>query len=379
MKNPWTRQRLEDEFIGREESLTLEFKSSTALLEDKVEGFVGKLTDHVGAFLNSEGGILIVGIEEAPQRDKKRAELAVGMSPGVPRSRMTASRLSSMLCDRISPASTSLIQVHPVVIDQSDGEDLLAFVIEVRPGVTAYQSADKKYYGRRSFSSNPLEDKEIRLRMLADERPRAAITFEAKAEPYNNSWHGLEATWNEYREKVSASKAAQAAGPPPGDFSVQNITPEELVRRVERFAFGKPVSQSRGRLFVTVHLRNVGVVTIRRCALDPLLDSGNPPAGLLLPHGGIGKLREVRFDGDDQVPLYPDRQERAATWEFVFNRGSVSPTELPWNLSVTIYLDGGLAVRESIDVAAALQREYKAFEDRLRALEDLPHVVGRVS
>lgn len=378
MKNPWTRQRLEDEFIGQEESQRLEFKSSRDLAHEstgKVSAFIDDLSTHVGAFLNSDGGLLVVGVEETDKRDKKRAELAERLSDGVPRSRMTASRLSSMLCDRISPAVTSLLQVHPVKVGEHDGEDLLAFVVEVRPGVTAYQSADKKHYGRRSFSSNPLEDKEIRLRMLADERPRAVVTIDTEILPYSNSWEGLERAWGEYREKRAAAQAAQAAAQPPGDFSVIDMPPDELAKRLERSASTKPATQNRGRLFARVNLRNVGVVTIRRCALEASLD-GDAPPGIRVPFEGLGPLREVRFDGDDQIPLYPDRQDRLESWVFEFDRGSVGRADLPWNLNVTVYLDGGLAVRESIDLAATLQSENAAFEDRLLTLEGSPNEPG---
>lgn len=378
MKNPWTRQRLEEEFIGQEESQRLEFKSSRELAHEsagKVSAFVDDLSTHVGAFLNSDGGLLIVGIEEADKRDKKRADLAERLSEGVPRSRMTASRLSSMLCDRISPAVTSLLQVHAVKTGEHDGEDLLAFVVEVRPGVTAYQSADKKYYGRRSFSSNPLEDKEIRLRMLADERPRATITIVAEAVPSSNSWQGLERAWSEYWDKVAAAQAAQSAAPPTGFSSVDDITPDGLLERMERFVFTRPSVQYHGRLFVSVQLRNVGVVTIRRCALESSFE-GDPPRGFRPPFEGLRQLREVRFDVEDQIPLYPDRQERVGSWAFEFDRGAVGHSDLPWNLNVTIFLDGGLAVRESIDLVAALQGAYAAFEDRLRSLEEPPHAPG---
>jgi hypothetical protein len=361
MKNPWTRQRLEEEFIGREESLTLEFKSSAALLNDKVESFVNDLTQHIGAFLNSEGGLLIIGVEEAQRLDKNRAEQAVGISPGVPRSRMPPSRLANMLCDRISPASTALIRVHPVRVgEQEDGELLLAFVVEVKPGVTAYQSADKKYYGRRSFSSNALEDKEIRLRMLADERPRASATITAEASP-SAGWETLKQRWDKYRDDAAAFEALPLVPIP------EDITPEDFQRRFKWMPL-PPMRQKDGRFVVSVQLQNVGIVTIRRCALESLIEGAFPP-GVRPHHKGLGPIREVRFDGEGQIPLYPDRREHLVTWEFEFDRGAVVHSDSPWKLNVTIFLDGGLAVRESFDLLAAFQTEYEAYENRLRELE----------
>src|SRR5690348_15200854 len=108
----------------------------------------------VSAFLNTDGGQLILGIEE---KDGV-------LSDGVARSRMTAARLQSSICSRIQPAVAGYINVFPVQVGKSaSGEELFAFVIDVKAGITAYQSDDKRYYVRRSGQSEAMEDKDIRL------------------------------------------------------------------------------------------------------------------------------------------------------------------------------------------------------------------------
>jgi predicted HTH transcriptional regulator len=111
----------------------------------------------VSAFLNTDGGQLVVGIEE-------QEGVAFDLSEGVARSRLTWERLQSAVCDRIQPAVAGYVSVFSVHVGTSpEGEKLFAFVIEVKPGTTAYQADDKKYYVRRSGQSEAMEDKDIRL------------------------------------------------------------------------------------------------------------------------------------------------------------------------------------------------------------------------
>jgi hypothetical protein len=56
----------------------------------------------------------------------------------------------------------------------------------------------------------------------------------------------------------------------------------------------------------------------------------------------------------------------------VFERRSIEHTDEPWALNVTVFLDGGLAVREKFDLAAAFSSEHVTYEDRLRGLEIEP-------
>ena len=66
-KNPWTIERLND-YVGQEETYQLEFKSSRGLLQTtagEIEKTFNDLSTHISAFLNSEGGVLVIGIEES--------------------------------------------------------------------------------------------------------------------------------------------------------------------------------------------------------------------------------------------------------------------------------------------------------------------------
>lgn len=172
MANPYNFEFL-GQLIGREETQRLEFKSSRELLNEnsqKRNAFISdQIARAVSAFLNTDGGLLIIGMEE-------KGGVATGLSDGVPRTRITWEQLQSSICDRIQPAVAGYISVFAVpVAESSAGERLFAFVVDVKPGITAYQAPDKKYYVRRSGQSEAMEDKDIRLRMLATDKPRLVV------------------------------------------------------------------------------------------------------------------------------------------------------------------------------------------------------------
>jgi len=162
--------------IGQQESQRLEFKSSRELSNEtdskRNKFMMEQVIPAVSAFLNTDGGQLILGLEEK----------SGVLSEGVARSQMTAARLQSSICSRIQPAVAGYINVFPVPLRRksASGEELFAFVIDVRPGITAYQSDDRRYYVRRSGQTEAMEDKDIRLRMLAADKPR--INVELKPE-----------------------------------------------------------------------------------------------------------------------------------------------------------------------------------------------------
>ena len=161
--------------IGQQETQRLEFKSSRELLSDNSQRRGKFITDQlvptVSAFLNTDGGQLVIGIEE-------KDGVAVALSSGVLRSRLSWEQLQSAICDRIQPAVAGYISVFSVQVGtSSDGDKLFAFVVDVKAGTTAYQADDKKYYVRRSGQSEAMEDKDVRLRMLAGDKPRLTISL----------------------------------------------------------------------------------------------------------------------------------------------------------------------------------------------------------
>ena len=180
MANPYKTEFLSG-LIGQQETQRLEFKSSRDLLNENSQKrgrFISEqIVPTVSAFLNTDGGQLLIGIEE-------KDGVAVSISAGVPRARVSWEQLQSAICDRIQPAVAGYVSVFSVETGEtSDGRPVFAFVVDVKPGTTAYQADDKKYYVRRSGQSEAMEDKDIRLRMLAGDKPRLAISLHPQIVP----------------------------------------------------------------------------------------------------------------------------------------------------------------------------------------------------
>jgi hypothetical protein len=197
-------------FIEQQETQRLEFKSSRELLNENAQKrgkFISEqIVPTVSAFLNTDGGQVIVGIEE-------KEGVAVSPSAGVPRGRMSWEQLQSAICDRIQPAVAGYVSVFSVQVGtNSDGEKLFAFVVNVKPGITAYQADDKKYYVRRSGQSEAMEDKDVRLRMLAGDKPRLVVGLRPHIVPNvgNLSHHVQHVAWNLAFENVGVRNIPRA-------------------------------------------------------------------------------------------------------------------------------------------------------------------------
>jgi hypothetical protein len=153
--------------IGQSESVRLEFKSG-AMFSDQGEGkWRDELSKQVSAFANTEGGELILGIEE----EKKAGARVAAKVDGVPAA-LPQERLQQIIEGNISPHLTGL-RIQRVKLSASP--DRVVFVIQVPPGVTAYQANDGRYYGRSEFEVKYLRDQEVRLRMTKGRVARAAV------------------------------------------------------------------------------------------------------------------------------------------------------------------------------------------------------------
>lgn len=335
MLNPWTKEKLES-FIGHEESHQLEFKSSLGLLQDsdnKVDQFFDDLTCHVSGFLNWEGGLLVIGIEET-RKDPKNVGKALALSAGVPRSRWNGDRVERKLCGRIHPSVGSYVKVHIVKVGSKEDEDLLAFVVEVKQGITAYQAADKHYFARQSFSSVPMDDKNIRLLMLTDEKPRGTPRFEVSLEtkPYLIEEHRSRCA--HFRERKS--ELASARG------SVNGLTDDD---QADLAALKMLLPSLDLDIAVRLILSNTGTVTIREGAVAANLQLSNQV--LMNISSGEPLLKRFSFNTpDDSMPaLYPDMERCIREWQISLREALVIPTNGTVAVSdVSIYLDNGPAI-----------------------------------
>lgn len=162
----WTLERIEQmRSTGVEESLTLDYKRAGAL-DRSIPKTRVELTKDVSAFANSSGGVLIYGVGEDP----KNAHLPGELDP-VRRSDVSKEWLESIILN-IQPRIDG-VKIHPIPI----GKDRALYVVEIPQSTTAHQASDHKYYKRWNFSSQPMEDYEIRDVMNRTKHPRIVLSF----------------------------------------------------------------------------------------------------------------------------------------------------------------------------------------------------------
>lgn len=171
----WTRKDLEELLnIGEPEGIHLEYKRSLLLSRDKLP----EITKAVSAFANSDGGVLVFGIEESKEEPSK----PVKIDDGIGSEGLSREALDQMLASGISPA------VPGLTIREIDlGNSRRTFVIEVpKPTAAApHQASDKRYYRRYNFHSQPMHDFDVRHLMQRLTTPDLEVhcTAEGKDSP----------------------------------------------------------------------------------------------------------------------------------------------------------------------------------------------------
>jgi hypothetical protein len=130
-----------------QESTHLDYKASPAI-DNKKKGEIAK---DASAFANSDGGIIIYGIQE-------NEHLPVKIDEGVDHSKYTREWLEQVINSNISPIidGIEIVQI-PLSSERS------SFVIKIPKSYrTPHQEQiSKKYYRRYNFLSQPMEDYEI--------------------------------------------------------------------------------------------------------------------------------------------------------------------------------------------------------------------------
>ena len=133
-----------------EEDIYLEFKDGRALgKEDRKKNEISK---DVSAFANSDGGIIVYGIEEENHK-------ANGVS-FIDGNEITKEWLEQIINSKIYRKIED-VRIYPIRFDN----DIKKSVYVIKMPVSArapHQASDKKYYKRNNFQSVPMEEYEIR-------------------------------------------------------------------------------------------------------------------------------------------------------------------------------------------------------------------------
>jgi hypothetical protein len=159
-----------------EENYNLEYKSADALLHigyknNKKDG-ASELIKDVSAMANAAGGIVIYGIKEFD--DAERKHLPEKITP-IKRIEFSKERIEQLINGNIMPKIEGLL-IHPIELENSDE---VAYVIEIPQGKTAHQNTkDQRYYKRQNFEATAMLDFEIRDIMNRGSYPKLVLEFE---------------------------------------------------------------------------------------------------------------------------------------------------------------------------------------------------------
>lgn len=179
MARNWTESRLRNYVTSEtEESLTLEYKAAEAL--DRVDAKKKEITKDVSAMANSAGGIIVYGIAEFAQENRRH--LPERITP-IDRREFPREWVEQII-QAIRPRIDGIV-IHS--INLSSGENHTAYVVEIPQSSTAHQASDHRYYKRFNFQAVPMEDYEIRDVMFRERTPNIALNFlvEVTSENYN--------------------------------------------------------------------------------------------------------------------------------------------------------------------------------------------------
>jgi len=168
----------------KEEDLHLEYKGCDSLA--KTDSKKAEITKDVSAFANSDGGIIIYGVNEFSETDKRHLpeKIDIGYDPSV----ISKEWLEQIINSGIQPRIKGVI-IHPI----KNTKDKLIYVVEVPRGETAHQAKDLKYYRRYNFEVLAMHDYEIRDVMGRDIHPELIPEIKSRLLPdYTGELHEYE-------------------------------------------------------------------------------------------------------------------------------------------------------------------------------------------
>jgi len=151
-----------------EENLNLDYKASASL--GKQDKKVNEISKDVSAFANSDGGTIIYGVSEDPEK----RHLPQGIDP-IDRNLVSKEWLEQIIQGNIRPRIDG-IKIHPVTVNEQKGH--VIYVVDIPKSNTAHQAKDKKYYKRYNFNSEAMLDYEIRDVLNRTKDPIIDLEFE---------------------------------------------------------------------------------------------------------------------------------------------------------------------------------------------------------
>lgn len=137
----------------KEENQYIEYKSPEILRSPE------KLSKTISGFLNADGGILIIGIEEKPRgKDSSTINQKIYPTDLMPIKNYSLERVEQLILDNIFCSTRPMIKIHNIKFNKGS-----VFVIEIPQGDNPpYQAKDGRYYRRINVINWPMLHYEIR-------------------------------------------------------------------------------------------------------------------------------------------------------------------------------------------------------------------------
>lgn len=153
----WSEQEISSYIFGKiPEGTNLDYKRSAAL-DPFTQGKKNDLSKDVSAFANSEGGVLLYGINE---EEAEGVPTPTDFDEGLPSGAVTAEQLEQVILSKVHPRIDGLKIFLVPLSAARPGK--MSIVIEVPKSTTAHQASDHVYYKRYQYMNQPMEDYEVR-------------------------------------------------------------------------------------------------------------------------------------------------------------------------------------------------------------------------
>jgi hypothetical protein len=156
------------------ESSGLEYKASASI--ENTDGRKSEITKDVSAMANANGGQIVYGMTE-------KEHLPTGLDDGVPPKPFDGLWFEQVIQQNIRPPIEG-IKITP--IPAGNGNNY--WVLNIPASKTVHQARDGRYYRRRNFRIDMLEDYEIREGMNRATIPEPFVEIFLPAEPTKIEW-----------------------------------------------------------------------------------------------------------------------------------------------------------------------------------------------
>lgn len=158
---------------GVEEGTQLDYKSAIDKTSEKWKSEIAK---DVSAMANSNGGVIIYGVKEYDEEDRRYLPEKIVPLDSTVISRET---LMQVIANNISPKIEG-VEIQTIPVNQEKPNEVV-YVITIPQSSTAHQSLrTKKYYKRYGSIADAMEDYEIRDIMNRCKHPEIELEFEIR-------------------------------------------------------------------------------------------------------------------------------------------------------------------------------------------------------